>query len=56
MSISTVNYRKTFFPKLDLTRILGIPTYDALHQIKLDLKPKLFMFTQTLGVSLTDIL
>ena len=38
MSISTVNYRKTFFPKLDLTRIIGIPTYDALHQINLELK------------------
>ena len=37
MIILTVNYREKFFPKLDLTRILGIPTYDALHQIKLEL-------------------
>ena len=37
MIILTVNYREKFFPKLDLTRILGIPTYDSLHQIKLEL-------------------
>ena len=36
--ISTVNYRDTFFPKPDITRILGIPTYDALHQMQLELK------------------
>ena len=38
MSISKVNYRKTFFLKLDLTRILGIPTHDGLHQIQIELK------------------
>ena len=38
MIISTVNYHKTFFPKPDLTRILGIPTYNALHQMQLELK------------------
>ena len=53
MSISTVNYRKTFLPKLDITRTLGIPTYNALHQMQLDIKPTLFMFIQTLGVPLT---
>ena len=36
--ISAVDYRKTFFPKPDLTRTLVIPTYNYLHQIKLDLK------------------
>ena len=40
MIISTVNYHKTFFPKPDLTRILGIPTYGALHEIYLELKNK----------------
>ena len=35
MSIYTVNYRETFLPKLDLTRILGISTYNALHQMQL---------------------
>ena len=38
MSISTVNYCETFFPKPDFTRILGIPTYDSLRQIQLELK------------------
>ena len=53
ISIYTVNYRKDLFPKMDLTRIHGIITYDALHQIQLDIKPTLFMFTQTPGVPLT---
>ena len=56
MSISKVKYRNTFFPKLDLTRILGIPTYNTLHQMQLDLEPTIFVFAQTLGVTLTDIL
>ena len=38
MRISRVKYCNTFFPKQDLTRILGIPTYNDLHQIKLELK------------------
>ena len=38
MSISTVNYCDTFFPKLDITRILGIHTYNVLHQIQLEIK------------------
>ena len=49
MSISTVNYRKTFFPKLDLTRIIGIPTYDALHQINLELKNSALSVKSNLG-------
>ena len=32
-----VNYQETLFPKPDLTRILNIPTYDALHQMQLEL-------------------
>ena len=35
MSISSVNYRETLLPKPDITRILGIPTYNALHQMQL---------------------
>ena len=38
MRISTLNYRETFFPKSDLTRILGIPTYYDLHRMQLELK------------------
>ena len=33
MSISTMKYRETFFPKSNLIRILRIPTYNALHQM-----------------------
>ena len=36
--ISMVKYCQTFFPKYDLTIILGIPTYDYLQQIKLEIK------------------
>ena len=38
MIISAVNYRNNFYPKPDLTRILGIPTYCALLQIQIELK------------------
>ena len=38
MSISTLNYRKTYFLKPDPRIILGIPTYDALLQIQPELK------------------
>ena len=37
MSIFTVNYCKTFFPKPYFTIILVILTYDALRQIQLEL-------------------
>ena len=49
MSISTVNYRRTFHSKLDLTRILGILTYDALHQMQLELKSKALSVHFNLG-------
>ena len=56
MSISTVNYHNTFSSKLDITTILDIPTYNALHQMELDLKPTLFMFTKAPGGPLIGIL
>ena len=49
MSISTVNYPETSLPKLDLTRILGILTYDALHQMQLELKSKALSVHFNLG-------
>ena len=49
MSISTVNYIETFFPKLDLTRILGIPTYDSLHQMQIELKINALYVHSNLG-------
>jgi hypothetical protein len=38
MSIAAINYRETFFPMKDLTRIIGIPTYETLHVMHLELK------------------
>ena len=37
MSISMVNYQETFFLEPAFTRILDIPTYHALHQMKLEM-------------------
>ena len=49
MSIPSVNYRETFFPKPDLTRILGIPTYENLHQMQLELKTNALSVHSNLG-------
>ena len=49
MSISTVKYCKTFFSKLDLTRILGILTYGALHQMRLKLKSNALSVHSNIG-------
>ena len=38
MIIYTINYHKHFLPKPDLTRILGIPTYDDLQKMQLELQ------------------
>ena len=51
-----LNYRKTLSPKPDITRTLGIPTYDDLQQEQIDLKLTFFTFTPTLEVPLTVIL
>ena len=49
MRISTVNYLENFLPKLDLTRILGILTNDALHQLQLELKINAISVQSKLG-------
>ena len=38
MSIPAINYRETFFPNPDLTRIIGIPTYETLRTLNIELK------------------
>ena len=48
MIVYMVNYRETISPKMHLTRILGIPTYDALHQMELDLKINALYFHSNL--------
>ena len=51
MNISTVNYLKSSFPKTDITIILGIPTYDALHQMELEIKTNAISVHSNLGVA-----
>lgn len=48
-SISTVSYCESFFCNPDLTRILGIPNYDSLHQMKLELKTNALSVQSNLG-------
>ena len=39
MSIpAAINYRETFFPNPDLTWIIGIPTYETLRTLNIELK------------------
>ena len=38
MSVAAINYREAFFPMKDLTRIIGMPTYETLHMMHLELK------------------
>jgi len=38
MSIPTTNYRETYFPKPDLSPIIGKPTFEDLYQIIIDLR------------------
>ena len=49
MIISTVYHHEAFLPKPDITRILGIPTYDAHHQIQIELKNNALSLHYNLG-------
>jgi hypothetical protein len=49
MSISTVNYRETFFEHPDLTKIIGIPTFDTLHQLNQEIKSNAISVHANLG-------
>ena len=51
MSISTEKYHTTFLPKPELTRILGVLTYNALHQRYLELKINAIYVHYNLGGS-----
>lgn len=51
MAVSTVNYRELFFEHPDLTKIIGIPTYDTLHQLHQELKANAMSVHSTLGGS-----
>ena len=51
MSISFVKYHDTGLTEPDITIILGIPTYDALHQMQLELKTNTLSVHYNLGGS-----
>ena len=44
-----VNYRETLFPKPDLTRIIGIFTYNAFQPMQLELKTNALFVHSNLG-------
>ena len=47
--INSVNYRETCFPKPDLTRTPGRPTYESLHNMQLELKANAISVHSNLG-------
>jgi hypothetical protein len=49
MSISAVNYGEVFFEHPDLTKIIGIPTYDTLHKIYQEIKSNAISVHSDLG-------
>jgi hypothetical protein len=49
MSIAAINYRETYFPVKDLTHIIGIPTYETLHVMHLELKTNSTSIHSNLG-------
>jgi hypothetical protein len=49
MSIPTVNYREVFFEHPDLSRIIGIPTYETLHTLNQELKSNAISVHSNLG-------
>jgi hypothetical protein len=49
MSIPTVNYREIFFEHPDLTKILGIPSYDTLHTLNQEIKSNAISVHSNLG-------
>jgi hypothetical protein len=49
MSIPTVNYREVFFEHPDLSRIIGIRTYETLHTLNQELKSNAKSVNSNLG-------
>lgn len=48
-NIPTVNYRETYFPKPDLTQILGKPDFESLYQLITDLRANAISVHSNLG-------
>jgi hypothetical protein len=49
MSLPTVNYWEIFFEHPDLTKIIGIPTYDTLHTLNQEIKANAISVHSNLG-------
>ena len=49
MIIPSVNNRETLFPMPNLINILGIPNYESLHQMQLDIKTNALSVYSKLG-------
>ena len=49
MTISTVKYRRTIFEHPNLTKIIGVPTYDTLHLLHNKIKSNTISFYSNLG-------
>ena len=49
MTISIVNYHKTIFKHPNLTKIIGIPTYDALHLLHNEIKSNAISVHSNIG-------
>ena len=49
MVISTVNYHETIFEHPNLTKIIGIPTYDALHLLHNEIKSNAISVHSNIG-------
>ena len=54
MSISTTNYRETYFLKPDLSLIIGKPTFEPLYQLIVDLQANALSVHSNLGVGAND--
>ena len=51
MSIYSTNYRETHFAYPDLSRVIGCPTYDTLHNLKNEIKANALSVHSNLGGS-----
>ena len=49
MTISTVNYHEAIFEHPNLTKIIGIPTYDTLHLLLNEIKPNAISVHSNIG-------
>ena len=49
MTISTINYHEAIFEHPNLTKIIGVPTYDTIHILHNKIKSNTISFYSNLG-------